>query len=1066
MPFFVTMYNTTLLVCEIEVNVKMDSSRKKFSKYLVELKKAKGKFSFFPDLFAVVSKKQNKKKLSDKLTELQNVISDVSLDEQSYKKSIESKLKEFSSEEIPKKISEVIEKIQNELDGKVDNSDTSLKNDEKINEKIIDENNEKEADLSQALDINRCLKNISKNVKLLKRHTSWFFQKDNSAKIIYNLSLEIIKSIKNNLINKNEKDNEQNIESTKDKNMKSMNIYSDLLAMKDYIAEALKLRMIEKGLHENDKDNLKLLLMSLYEDFSFLSNLLFKKEFEEFTQSFNELAKEDKESAKKYYVKLITNDLKKLHKPSSHLKKLFNSNAPKAYADFLKSVSDSSKSKKLYKELDESFKELKKYIKSNDDDNIKNNLQNGGNLICQYAENRKKLLEDANIATSRDDTIKIMYNLYHDYKNFIQILGEDLNSKLDTDEYFEVDEKTQKQYYQHHFFSKMSGLLQINGLKWFNMYDEIGGDLIDSLKDTAEIKKSLKQKFDEIVEKFNALSDIDFIDSSGNASNIKFDEWRKEFRSIVTSYVDEIYKDLKFIDFKEKINLFNEEKLEDLKGSAMIKRKKLFDDLSNFSTKIIDPQNKERFVKYHKEKETVLKKNKNGKYFAKVVANVNKILGTIVTVLKTADVGKVIITIEGSNIADAFANAKADLDNNYTVFLAAEVSADCALFKAFSSSAIKVRVYFALGYPGLINTIQENLDSEFINAINFGEMKTVESKLNVSNNLSAGSIYFSPYNPNAIKKISEDVQNTRMDAGKARGVLKEIKSEIKYFKPSSLGKIFKSSLTKLIYDPLNKIYESLKIKIKNVSGSESEIEDIIFGGKKFIDKMINDINEYGNTKYKNIHNRSDSDQIIEKLKNLSKNFEDLASALLSTTNSGKEYTNNYNDDDDFIKSVGSARIQGDVLASIPIAKKRMHMMVSVENADTKGIIPEHEYKFNPGEITGSVIACVADLTVKVDLSNLTAFVHKGTKMSISVNLEKAASDEGGIINYTPLMEFIKKYVPGEYVKFFQNFDSYPKTLMDGIRIRAYLSLKGVTKVIPKAINISQSTQKGKIKIFR
>ena len=95
---------------------------------------------------------------------------------------------------------------------------------------------------------------------------------------------------------------------------------------------------------------------------------------------------------------------------------------------------------------------------------------------------------------------------------------------------------------------------------------------------------------------------------------------------------------------------------------------------------------------------------------------------------------------------------------------------------------------------------------------------------------------------------------------------------------------------------------------------------------------------------------------------------------------------------------------------------------AVENADTKGIIPEHEYKFNPGEITGSVIACVADLTVKVDLSNLTAFVHKGTKMSISVNLEKAASDEGGIINYTPLMEFIKKYVPGEYVKFFQNFD--------------------------------------------
>ena len=1048
----------------------MDTTRKKFSKYLVELKKAKGKFSFFPDLFAVISKKKNKKKLSDKLTELQNVISDVSQDEESYKESIRNKLNEFSPEEIPKKISEVIEKIQNELDGKADNSDTSLKNDEKVNEKIIDENNGKEADLSQSLDINRCLKNISKNVKLLKRHTSWFFQKDNSAKIIYNLSLDIIKSIKNNLINKNGKDNEQNIESTKDKNMKSMNIYSDLLAMKDYIAGALKLRMIEKGLHENDKDNLKLLLMSLYEDFSFLSGLLFKKEFEEFTQSFNKLANNDKESAKKYYVKLISKDLKKL--PNEGL--------------FSKSD--------LYKKLNTSFKKLKEYIKSNDDDNIKNNLQNGGNLICQYAENRKKLLEDANIATSRDDTIKIIYNLYNDYKNFIQILGGKLNKELDTDEYFEVDEKTQKQYYQHHFFSKMSGLLQINGLKWFNMYDEIGGDLIDSLKDTAEIKKSLKKKFDEVVEKFNALSDIDFIDSSGNASNIKFDEWRKEFRSIVKSYVDEIYKGLQFIDFKEKINLFNEEKLEDLKGSAMIKRKKLFDDLSNFSTKIIDPQNKERFVKYHKEKETVLKKNKNGKYFAKVVANVNKILGTIVTVLKTADVGKVIITIEGSSIVDAFANEKADLDNNYTVFLAAEVSADCTLFKAFSSSAIKIRVYFALGYPGLINTIQENFGSEFINAINIGEMKTIESKLNVSNNLSAGSIYFLPYNPNAIKKTSEDIQNTKMDAGKngkmdagkARAVLKEIKSEIKYFKPSSLGKIFKSSLTKLIYDPLNKIYESLKIKIKNVSGSESEIEDIIFGGKKFIDKMINDINEYENTKYKNIHNRSDSDQIIEKLKNLSKNFEDLGESLLSTTNSGKEYANSDNDDD-FIKSVGSAKIQGDVLASIPFSSNDMSITVSVENADTKSIIPEHKYKFNPEDLLGSLIACVADLTVKVDLSNLTAFVHKGTKMSISVNLEKAKSDEGGIINYTPLMEFIKKYVPGEYVKFLEGFDSYPKILRDGIRIRAYFTLnagkkasgiwgkikkffgsirKGIKKSAITSIKISQSTQKGKIKIFR
>ena len=157
MPFFCYYVQYYILVYEIEVNVKMDSTRKQFSKYLVELKKAKGKFLFFTDLSTVISKKKIKK-LQNKLTELQNLISDVSQDAELYKKSIRSKLKEISSEKIPEKISEVIKKIQNELDGKVDNFDANLKNDEKINEKSIDENNEKEADLSQALDINRCLK--------------------------------------------------------------------------------------------------------------------------------------------------------------------------------------------------------------------------------------------------------------------------------------------------------------------------------------------------------------------------------------------------------------------------------------------------------------------------------------------------------------------------------------------------------------------------------------------------------------------------------------------------------------------------------------------------------------------------------------------------------------------------------------------------------------------------------------------------------------------------------------------------------------------------------------------
>jgi len=1071
----------------------MDGSiQKKISKYLVEIKKVKGKFSFFPDLFAKIQKK-DKKNLSEKLIELQNAISDISKDEEDYKKSIRRKLNAFD-EKTPKKILEVINKIENELDSKTDNDKSNdyisnskirtedlaeilrntsakeidLKN---IFEKIPKIKADNGADLSKAHDIIKSLKNISKNVKLLKRHTSWFFQKDNSAKIIYNLSLEIIKSIKNNLNYKNYQNNEQNTENEKDKKMKSINIHSDLLAMKDYIAEALKLRMIEKNLHENDRDDLKLLLMSLYEDFSFFNNLLFKEEFEELPQSFNELAGSDTEIAKKYYIKLITNDLNKFYKtPSSYLKKLFNSNAPKAYKEFYKSISDSYKNTEFYKKMYRSFKELKEYIKNNDDNILKKNLQSGGELICEYANKQKKLLEDANISISKDDTLKIMYNLYNDYNDFIQILGGKLTSELDMDEYFEVDEKTQTQYYLHHFFTKMSSLLQLNGIKWFNFCETINSDLIEGIytgdnnkyrEHSKEIKEKLTEGFDKVVKQFNALADVNFFDSSQNISDKAFDDWYSQFKETIKSYIS-ITEGLNNDDFKPSLN---DTKLTWLKNDLTNNQRELYEILDKFKDNITVPANKEKFVKYREEKEKVLKKDKNGKYFAKLTANVNKILGKIVTVLSLSGVGKVIITTEGSSIAETWGHKTADIDNNYSVFLAAEVSADCALFKAFDSSAIKIRVYFALGYPGLINSIQENFGSKMINAINFNKMKEIEGILNVNNNLSAGSVYFSPYSSNIVEKKDDITQNTKTDAGKSHTILKEIKNRIKYFKPSALGKIFKSSLTKLIYNPLNKIYESLKTKIKNVSSSEQEIEEIIIGGKNFINNMIEKINKKDN-KYKDINSRSDSNEIITKLKDLSENFKDLGESLLSATNSSKKSENSGENPEDFIKSVGSAHIYGDVLASIPIAEKRMHMMVSVENADTKGIIPDHEYKFNSDDIKGSLIACVADLTVKINLEDLTATVHNDTKISVSVKFEKAKKDEEGILNYTSLMKFIKENMPGQYVKFVKNFDSYPKTLKDGIRIRAYLYLKGITKAIPQLIDINQSMQKGKIKFFR
>ena len=46
---FLLIYTHYIFIHEIEVNSKVDSTRKQFAKYLVEIKKAKGKFSFFPD---------------------------------------------------------------------------------------------------------------------------------------------------------------------------------------------------------------------------------------------------------------------------------------------------------------------------------------------------------------------------------------------------------------------------------------------------------------------------------------------------------------------------------------------------------------------------------------------------------------------------------------------------------------------------------------------------------------------------------------------------------------------------------------------------------------------------------------------------------------------------------------------------------------------------------------------------------------------------------------------------------------------------------------------------------
>lgn len=158
----------------------MNPTRKKISKYLVEIKKVKGKFSFFPDLFAVVNKKKGKK-LSEKLNSLQDIMSNTSYGENEYKKKLQEELKKFNKDEIPENIFKVINNITNNL-----NKENNENEDNKSKINSNDNEKEKIADFSKVLDITKCLKNILKNIKNLKRHKSCFFKKIIRQKLYLN----------------------------------------------------------------------------------------------------------------------------------------------------------------------------------------------------------------------------------------------------------------------------------------------------------------------------------------------------------------------------------------------------------------------------------------------------------------------------------------------------------------------------------------------------------------------------------------------------------------------------------------------------------------------------------------------------------------------------------------------------------------------------------------------------------------------------------------------------------------------------------------------------------------
>jgi len=1064
----------------------MNPTRKKISKYLVEIKKVKGKFSFFPDLFAVVNKKKGKK-LSEKLNSLQDIMSNTSYGENEYKKKLQEELKKFNKDEIPENIFKVINNITNDL-----NKENNENEDNKSKINSNDNEKEKIADFSKVLDITKCLKNILKNIKNLKRHKSWFFQKDNSAKIISKLATEIIESIQKNI---KEKNNEININ----------NIYSDLMAIKDYISEALKLRIIEKSLHDDEEDDVKYILINLYNSFGYLNKLIFHKEFEELNQTFDTLIgdkskPENFEYIKKYYINLINKDIKKLYKKTSSI------------------FSKDNEAKKLYKELNILFKNLKSELKKSDNKkNIQENLIKSGESICKYAEERKTRLEKENRSTSKDLTLKIMYNLYKDYNKFINYFGGKLK-ELDMDEYFEVDEATKRKYYKMHFSTELSKLFKINELLTdFNKYSEIN-NLIEDME-VGQARKKLQEIFGNIIKCFSNFEEISFVDDSKKILTQEFDAWEKEFKNKVLLYRDFVISNRIFADFckdENKKKKFSDARKKELEN----KIQKIDDKLANVRRIIKSPENKEKFLKDYEQKESKFKKI-NGKRFLKT--NSAKILGTIVSSVSIMDLGKIIVTVESLKIAKFF-SVGADIDSNYATLLAAEVNLDCKLFKIMSLGAVKIRVYASFCPLGIVKLIHEMFEPDSIvwSFINFNEIKKFEANLTVNNNLNSGSVYFFPYKSN-IEKIqdnSDNVQdntqinkNNNINAAQSIEILKEIKINIKSLNSSKFKKIFNSDNNKLIYEYLYKIYKNLSRTIKSVSGTENEIKDIITGAITFINQKIDSINtEIKNKKHKNKKEKdkkiTESSKIIEKLQEISNDLKKLAEYLISDEYYYDNNKQNKIDSKKFIESVGSINIYGEILASVPFIQEEQkilkeisdekskaqgissstqvtknvagknnpgYVIVTIENATAKGVMPEHDFKFDENQIKNSIIACVADLTINADIDKFVSGqgLYKILNPLIKSSINNLKEKEKGIVNeilnnnFLKINDLVKYFTPKDYKKYVgDNLTTFSKTMQKGVRARVYLSVDGIAKKVANMIKVSQNIQKGKINFFK
>lgn len=437
-----------------------------------------------------------------------------------------------------------------------------------------------------------------------------------------------------------------------------------------------------------------------------------------------------------------------------------------------------------------------------------------------------------------------------------------------------------------------------------------------------------------------------------------------------------------------------------------------------------------------------------------------KILGDVVTsfFIPGANVGRVVVTLEGVKLAKKIAGTSG-VDKSSIVILVSETDIDCKLFKVASSSPAKLRVYLTLSSPLLLNMLNMAPDgTRIVDCI---------GNLDIQNNFRSGKIYFHPYGGHVEKYEGEkEDSNIRYDKkkmalkeqkdyGKSKQIMKEIKAKIAELKPSMFGKVFKSDITKSVYEPINHIYKNFRKSLKSASADDVESKEFLRAAKSFVFNKMSDFSA---------KNEEDYEKNAEKYKKINQYLGELFGKLVDL----EKYMFGYESElkssgeiREFMDSQDRAKIFGEILAASDLLGMGA-LIFTIENATLKGLMSAGNEHFMPGR--NSYVACVADLNIKMTLdSYLEKKEDEGYGKSITKNILAFVGTSGVTANI--ISGGVKMLGFGEGAGMVDTFASFLSILGKGIRIRTYVSVDNFT-FATKMINITTKLQKGKIKLIK